>query len=161
MASQNYQIFVQSAQTTNQIKNSVRTKYDIKQVYSLYPNSTTSDYFIPKLSDGSKTVTTLTGVILPSLKRQINAFSDTPCNKIVAEKEVIDCLFRKREFINTLLEMPWTVRRCLAEEKLPDAIKVLQASQDFMRNIHDPPPALQVIKRIVHHHLYFRIPLIF
>lgn len=47
-------------------------------------------------------------------------------------------MFEKKEDMEKVLDMPWTVRRCLAssEDKLlPEAIKILQVVMDYKRGL--------------------------
>ena len=86
----------------------------------------------------------LTKDTLPNLKTQVAAFADQPCTDLISEKSGIEALFKKQHDVSKVLEMQWVVRRCLAEEKLPDAIQVLQAAQDMLKNVPEPPPLLAV-----------------
>lgn len=86
----------------------------------------------------------LTSETLPTVKGRMKAFEETPCEKLLEEKIAIESLFKNEEALATVLEMPLIVRRCLAEEKLQNAIKVLQTAQDAMKNVTNPPPILIV-----------------
>ena len=97
-----------------------------------------------QLDEGHAAVGKLSSEALPNVKKRLEAFGESPCNNLQDEKKAIESLFKNEEALATTLEMPLIVRKCLAEEKLPNAIKVLQTAQDVMKNVSNPPPILIV-----------------
>ena len=80
----------------------------------------------------------------PDVNSEVRRFSDKSCKDFKLKEKSITLLYDKEEELKKILDMPWLVRRCLAEEKLPSAIKVLQAAQDMIKSVPDPPAVLAV-----------------
>ncbi|CAL8114012.1 unnamed protein product [Orchesella dallaii] len=114
MASQNYQIFVQSAQTTNLIKKSLSQAKD----------------FVDKLTSGT----------FPHCKSRTDSFfGDTGAsNEFMRCQKGVKTMLEKKPDMEKVLDMPWTVRRCLAssdDKLLPEAIKILQVVMDYKKGL--------------------------
>jgi len=100
--------------------------------------------FIIQLHEGSTTIERLVSKIFPQVSQSTATFNDKSCSEFSSGKIGIEALMAKESDISLILDMPWTVRRCLAEGKLPDAIKVLQVVQDCRKSIKHPPEPLKV-----------------
>ncbi|XP_021954287.1 conserved oligomeric Golgi complex subunit 8 isoform X2 [Folsomia candida] len=113
MASQNYQIFVQSAQTTNLIKKS--------------------------LSEAKSCVENLSSTTFPDFKTKTETFVGVtgPCAQFQQNMTGVQSLLEKEVELNQVLDMPWVVRRCLAagEDKMLPAIKILHIVMDYKKSM--------------------------
>lgn len=141
MASQNYQIFVQSAQTTNHIKKSVTTIiiHDYHQVYtSSY--SVWCLFFSQQLSQAKDFVDKLSTDTFPNCKSSADLFfgDSGASNKFTKRQRGVKTMFDKMADMEKVLDMPWTVRRCLAssdDKLLPEAIKILQVVMEYKKGL--------------------------
>jgi len=98
----------------------------------------------------------LSSKTFPSIKTHTETFlSDSgPSNEFVKSQGGVKTLFDKEQDLVQILDMPWVVRRCLAnsdnDKLLPEAIKILHVVTDYKKSVGDDeekvPPVLAVSK---------------
>jgi len=87
-------------------------------------------------------VESLSRKTFPETKKTTDDFlSDKgPSNEFIENKAGIENLIEKQQALSQVLDMPWVVRRCLAnseDKMLPEAIKILHIAMDYKKSIGD------------------------
>lgn len=106
------------------------------------------------MSQAKDFVDKLSADTFPKCKSQADSFcgENGASSKFVKNQKGVKTMFEKESDMEKVLDMPWTVRRCLAssdDKLLPEAIKILQVVMDYKKGLEANeshiPVALSVI----------------